>query len=420
MARLSKSLIEKTITANVAKETRLWDDNPRGLGIRVKPNGTATYFVQYKSPVTFKRVRTSIGQHGKISLDQARTKARKLFGEVADELDPVVEKAERQKAAARSIKFSGFCDIYLRDAEAGLVTYRGKSKKASTLATDRGRIERHLKPLLGQLAVDAISKRDVIKTLHQIRLGATALNEKTKKGVRTIVKGGAGTAARTIRLLGSIFTYAIKLELRDDNPVHGIELPSDNKRERILSPEELARLGAVMKAAVENGGNTVAITAYLALALTGCRKTEIFALKKTEVDAYHSCLRLSDSKTGAQVRPIGAAALRLLQDQIPTSNSVYVFPAQKGQGHMCDPKLFKRLCERAELEGVTLHTLRHTFASVALELEYSELTVASLLGHKVHSITKRYAHHVDRALIAAADQVSGEIKSRLGAVYSET
>ena len=413
MGRLSKSSVERAIAQPADKEARFWDDNPRGLGLRIKPNGTATYFIQYKSPVTFKRVRTSIGQHGKITLDQARTKARKMFGEIADELDPVVEKAEKQKTADRSVKFSDFCDIYMRDAEAGLVTYRGKPKKATTLATDKGRIERHLKPLLGRAHVHEITRKDVTKALHQIRLGATAMNAKTKKGTRTIVKGGTGTAVRTIRLLGSIFTYARKLELRDDNPVHGMELPSDNKRERILSPDEFARLGEVLRTAQENGRHAAAITAYIVLALTGCRKTEIFALKKSEVDTYHSCLRFADTKTGAQVRPIGAAALSLLQEQIRESNSAFVFPAKRGDGHLVDPKLFKRLCEEADLEGVTLHTLRHSFASVALELEYSEMTVASLLGHKIHSITKRYAHHVDKALVAAASQVSSTILSRL-------
>lgn len=413
MGRLSKSSIEKAISQPSGKEIRLWDDNPRGLGIRIKANGTATYFIQYKSPVTFKRVRTSLGQHGKITLDQARTKARKMFGEIADEMDPVAERAEKQKAADRAVKFSDFCDIYMRDAEAGLVTYRGKPKKATTLATDKGRIERHLKPLLGHMHINDITRKDVTKALHQIRLGATAMNAKTKKGVRTIVKGGTGTAVRTIRLLGSIFTYARKLELRDDNPVHGMELPTDNKRERILSPEEFARLGKALMKAQENGHHAAAITAYFVLALSGCRKTEIFALKKSEVDAYHSCLRFADTKTGAQVRPIGAAALNLLQEQIPQSNSAYVFPAKRGDGHLVDPKLFKRLCLEADLEGVTLHTLRHSFASVALELEYSEMTVASLLGHKIHSITKRYAHHVDKALVAAADLVSNVILTRL-------
>ncbi|MBV1900288.1 MAG: tyrosine-type recombinase/integrase [Kordiimonadaceae bacterium] len=412
MSGLSNGLITKTIKA-VEKETRLWDDNPKGLGLRIKANGTATFFIQYKSPDTFKKVRTSIGQYGKITLDGARTKARKLFGEIADDIDPVAARLEKEKAASRAIKFSDFCDWYMKDAESGHVTYRGRAKKPSTLSTDRGRVERHLKPLLGGLSIDKITKRDVTNAMHQIRLGATAVDIKTRHRGRSIVKGGAGTAARTIRLLGSIFTYAIKLELRDDNPVRGIELPKDNTRERILSPEEFQRLGAAMQNAVEEGQNPVAIRAYIALALTGCRKSEIFALKRSEVDAYHHCLRFTDTKTGAQVRPIGNAAVEALQKQIQQSNSEYVFPASRGDKHFTDPKMFNRLCKAADLDGITLHTLRHSFASVALELEFSEMTVASLLGHRIHSITKRYAHHVDKALVTAADRIASAISQRL-------
>jgi len=90
-----------------------------------------------------------------------------------------------------------------------------------------------------------------------------------------------------------------------------------------------------------------------------------------------------------------------------------VFPAATGGGQLTDAKLFRRICKAAELESVSLHALRHSFASVALELEYSELTIAGLLGHRSHSVTSRYAHHVDRALVAAADRISAVIKTRM-------
>ena len=95
------------------------------------------------------------------------------------------------------------------------------------------------------------------------------------------------------------------------------------------------------------------------------------------------------------------------------SESQYVFPAARGNGHLRDAKVFRRAIEEAELEGIVLHTLRHSFASVALEMEFSELTIAGLLGHRAHSVTSRYAHHVDRALVAAADRVSATIAARM-------
>ena len=66
------------------------------------------------------------------------------------------------------------------------------------------------------------------------------------------------------------------------------------------------------------------------------------------------------------------------------------------------------------LESVTLHTARHGFVSVAAELGYSELTIAGLLGHRSSSVTGRYIHLVDPALIAAANRVSLLFDSRMG------
>ncbi|MFT6583105.1 MAG: integrase [Alphaproteobacteria bacterium] len=105
------------------------------------------------------------------------------------------------------------------------------------------------------------------------------------------------------------------------------------------------------------------------------------------------------------------AALEVLSN-VP-SQGKFVFPASRGDGHLIGMKPFNEAVKRAGLEGVSLHTLRHGFASVALELEYSEMTIAGLLGHRLSSVTSRYSHHVDRALVAAADSVSAVIAARM-------
>jgi integrase len=71
-----------------------------------------------------------------------------------------------------------------------------------------------------------------------------------------------------------------------------------------------------------------------------------------------------------------------------------------------------RLCKRAEIEGVTAHTLRHTFASIAGHLRFSELTIAALFGHAARSVTERYIH-VDDALKLALERVSTRIADLL-------
>jgi len=331
-----------------------------------------------------------------------------------------MEKRQGRYEAKGAVTMSEFCDDYLRDAEAGLVTYRGKAKKVSTLAIDRGRIERHIKPTLGAKLVRDVTSRDIERAMHDIRLGKTAVNVKTGPRGRAIVTGGAGTASRTVGLLGSIYSYAIKQGIRTDNPVSGVEVPPDGKRDRILSPNEYQRLGAALDAFEAKGANPVAIRAYRVLALTGCRRGEVFSLKRSEVDAHNRCFRFGDTKAGQQIRTIGWAALDLLTTLPFKEGTEFVFPAATGGGQLTDAKLFRRICEAAELERVSLHALRHSFASVALELEYSEITIAGLLGHRSHSITSRYTHHVDRALVAAADRISAVIHARLESREAES
>src|SRR6202012_4951553 len=120
---------------------------------------------------------------------------------------------------------------------------------------------------------------------------------------------------------------------------------------------------------------------------TGCRKTEILSLPWSWFDEKARCIRFEDTKTGAQLRPIGIAAVWHIASQPERMDEKkkkipWIFPADRGTGHFVGlPRVFERLCEQAKLEDVTLHTLRHTFAATAAELGFSELTIAGLLGH---------------------------------------
>jgi integrase len=58
--------------------------------------------------------------------------------------------------------------------------------------------------------------------------------------------------------------------------------------------------------------------------------------------------------------------------------------------------------------------LRHSFASLAGDLGYSEPTIAALVGHKGHSVTSRYVHAADAVLLAAADAVANRTAELMG------
>jgi len=119
-------------------------------------------------------------------------------------------------------------------------------------------------------------------------------------------------------------------------------------------------------------------------------------------------IRFPDTKSGAHTRVIGRAAVDLLLAQ-PQARSRFFFPADWGEGHFVGiVRVLDRVCAMARLEDVTPHTLRHTFASVAGDLGFSELTIAALLGHAARGVTQRYIH-IDEALRLAADRVADEM-----------
>jgi integrase len=96
----------------------------------------------------------------------------------------------------------------------------------------------------------------------------------------------------------------------------------------------------------------------------GCRRDEVAGLRWSEVDFKRGLLVLSNSKIGRSVRPLGAAALTLLNSINRTAESEFVLPAETGDGHYQGTKrLWPKVIARADLPGVTPHTLRHTMGS---------------------------------------------------------
>jgi integrase len=406
------TLTERSVRAIQPKpegDKWVWDENPRGFGVRVKPSGVKSFLIQYRNTRGRTR-RYTIGQFGRMSVEVARKEAKAKLGEIERGGDPSAER----KAVRHARTIIELCDRYLADAEAGKVMHRGKPKKPSTLAIDKGRIERHIKPLLGQRAVEDLTRNDVETFMHAVMDGKTAADVKTKPRGRARVTGGPGTAKKAVGLLSAMFSYAIRKKWAESNPCQGVEKPADNKRQRYLTPDEFGRLGAALRSAREIETNTTALDAIEVLALTGCRKGEILNLKVGEINPDGQCLNLADTKTGAQLRPCGQAAMARLSSASAKTDRDWVFPAARGDGALVNiAKPLAKLCKSAELEGVTAHVFRHSFATVAHELEYSELTIAGLLGHSAGSITARYAHHSDRSLAWAADEVSATIRSRL-------
>lgn len=245
--RLTKRVVEAQLPAE--EPYFIWDDDLSGFGIRIFPSGKRFYYVTYY-PKQGARRTMSIGQHGKLTCEQARDQAKVLLGNVAIGRDPLEEKRTRRSA----LTVAELCDQYLATAEKGLIKGKGKRpKKTSTLATDRGRIDRHIKPLLGRRLVIDLRPPDIYRFQDDVTVGKTRAVVKTRKRGRAVVRGGAGTAKRTLGLLGSIMTFAVRKGVIPSNPVKGVERPADGVRDRRLSHEEMRRLGAALRQAEAEG-----------------------------------------------------------------------------------------------------------------------------------------------------------------------
>jgi len=408
MAKLTKRLIDAL--GPKAADYFEWDDELPGFGVRVWPTGRKVYVAQYRASGRTRRVK--IGTHGPLTVEEARKEAKGILGDVARGEDPQEDRVTRRK----SLTVKELCDNYLEAAERGLVMGKGgKAKKASTLYTDRGRIERHIKPLLGAKLVRDLAQADVNRFIRDVASGKTAAVEKTDKvRGKAIVEGGAGTAARTTGLLGGILSFAVSEGVIPFNPARGVKRPADNRRQRRLTAEEYRQLGKALDAADADRETEQGINGVWLLALTGCRAGEIEGLRWTEADDAGGCFRLQDTKEGASVRPIGRPAFDVLAKIDKRKGCPFVLPAVRGDGAFGGmPGAWKRIMVRAKLEGVTPHTLRHSFASVAGDLGFTESTIAAMLGHAAGTMTSRYVHHLDTVLVAAADKVARAIHAQM-------
>ncbi len=401
--KLTKRILD-SIKPNPRRDVYLWDGEVSGFGLRIKPSGVRSFIVQYRNGSGVSR-RITLGKFGVLTTDEARKMAKAKLAEVAKGSDPAEERARDRKATT----VRQLCRSYLETAEKGLILGKdNRPKKASTLYTDRGRIERHILPLLGNRRVRDLTTPDIARFMRDVASGKTANDIKTGFRGRAIVEGGPGTASRTVGLLGGILSFAVTEGLIPGNPVRGVKRPADNRREIRLTTDQYRALGNALAAASSGSENPTAILAIRLLALTGCRRGEIEGLQWDEVDVPGRCLRLSDSKEGKSIRPLGSDAAALLAKL--SRDGRYVL-----RGNVPDkpfvglPKAWARIVGKANLPGLTPHGLRHAFASVAADLGHAEPTIAAMLGHATHSITGRYVHHLDSALITAADTVARQI-----------
>lgn len=383
MPRLSK----RTIDALQPREREyfVWDEDMPGFGIRIQPSGFKAYMIQYRDASGRTR-RHGIGRHGIVTADEARAEARELLSAAARGHNP----AEEAKRRRNALIVTDLCERFMSE-------YVPTHCKPGTVKEYRRNVDLFIKPALGLMKVEDVTRTHVAE-LHMKH--------------RDIPY----QANRTLGVLSVMFNQAEIWGLRPDgsNPCRHVKKYAEEKRERYLSADELARLGAALNDLEADGVESLAaINAVRLLVLTGCRLGEIQTLKWEYIQG--NAAYLPDSKTGAKRVYLGEAVLEALAKIERLGDNPYVITGKLPGTHLTDmQKPWRRIRKAAGLDDVRIHDLRHTFASSAVGMGESLPMIGKLLGHSQVQTTARYAHLADDPMVNAADRVSSEVARRMG------
>ena len=386
--KITKRSVDALRVASDGAEAVIWDTEVKGFGVRVQRGGSKSYIVHYRAGTgrgaPLRKV--TLGKHGSPwTPDTARREAKRLLGLVEVGFDPGADKLARQEAPTVS-----------ELAERFLAEHADAKRKASTAAEYRRLVDRIILPALGKRKVADVTRQDLAKLHHGLRQTPYQAN-------------------RLLAVLGKMFNLAERWALRPDgsNPCRHVERFGERKRERMLSPAELGRLGEALSA---HAGSPYTAAAVKLLVFTGARLSEVLSLRWDWIDFDRGEARLPDSKTGAKTLHLPPPALAVLAELPRLDANPHVIVGHKAGAAMVNlEKPWRAIRKTAGLDDVRLHDLRHAFASVAASSGMGLPIIGKMLGHTQAQTTNRYAHLASDPVKAAAASVAGKIAAAMGA-----
>lgn len=406
--KLTKTVVEAWQPK--AGDPVLWDGLLARFGVKANRNGSKSYILDYHNKYGERR-RYTIGKHGDaLTTDAARKKASKLQSEIQlNGFDPLGAKRAQREA----LTVNDLLDEYVSSA-------RFASNAESTQVSDKSRIQRHIRPLLGKIKLEQLSPDMVRRMFAQIRDGKTAKIKKTKLRGKSIVRGGGGAARQSVRNLRAALNWAIREGFLSSNPAEHVDIGVDGVRDVFIdTPEQYARLFATLdslqssKEVSENLADIIRV-----LALTGARLGEIQAVRWEYLDLDKGFIRLPPKahKAGHRSGKPKEIALPDLAKAIFDKRhgegvEGYVFRASSGDGHVTmGSSLWVKICERGDLpKGLTSHGLRHSLGTYMALQGAQEFELMAALGHSQASTTKRYIHYAKDARKALSDKYTAGI-----------
>jgi integrase len=386
----------------------LWDDALAGFGVAAFPTGRKVYVAQYRQHGRSRRA--NIGEHGRLTPDEARSLAKKLLGAVETGADPI--EARRGARAVRA--FGEVAEDFMRQHVAA-------KRKSRTEASYREVLDKHVYPAIQSRRIVEVRRADMAKLHSAMQATPSAAN-------------------RVLAVVSSVWNWAARCDEVDagSNPCSGIERYAENARERFLTSEEFARLGDALRLGETTGLDweidetkpkanrapkpesrvrtldPFAVAAIRLLILTGARLREILHAQWSQVDFERGLLLLADSKTGKKPVYLSAAALSILSALPRIEGNPHIIAGAKDGAPRADlKKPWAAVTKATGLEGVRLHDLRHSFASIGAGASMGLPVIGKLLGHSQAATTHRYAHLDADPLRRAAETIGATIMAAM-------
>lgn len=382
MPKLTKRTVDRLSAPAPGRDVVLWDSELPRFGVRVKPSGHKSYIVQYR--IGGRSRRYTLGAHGPMTADKARTKAYAVLGQVAEGADPAGTRATEQATPT----VATLADRYLRE-------HAEPHKRPSGVKRDRELLRGRILPALGRYRVTDVTRADVARLHHRMRDVPIRAN-------------------RTLALLSKMFTLAEAWGLRPDNtnPCRHIKRYRESKRERYLSKAEYHSLGEVLAEAAHTRRESPAVLAAIDLLLyTGMRRGEVLGLRWEDVDLESAWLRLVQTKTEPRTVPLNPEALAVFSRLVATADgSPWVFHGAKPGAPLADLNgPWARIRKRAHIPDVRLHDLRHSWAAMGAGAGHGLPILGRALGHTEAATTQRYAHVADDPVRAMSEDIGRRI-----------
>ena len=349
------------------------------------------YTITFKDPVTGKKVWEKVGNKSEGITPQLCSELRAERIRTARHGNSVKTSKQIQREVLRHNRLLGeIADTYFRAKEDSLKGYK----------TDINRWELHLKPLFCNRRVTELSEMDTQRLRASMKGKAPATIWNTLELLRRLCNWGSRN-----RLCPGL-SFMIKMPNRDNEVIE------------FLTSEEAARLNNVL-----NGWKSKDAVRMLKVAmLTGLRRGEIFRLENKDLDWRHNLIRLRNPKGGKSLRvPMSGPVAAILKEQSKHRNKVYpkspfIFPGAKGKQRV-DCSAVTRIKKRAELPEKfrIFHGLRHHFAVTLANSGKVDLSmIGTLLTHKSHTMTKRYAAFLPETMKEASELAASLVQENTG------